>query len=131
MIFLDTSAIYAWADKADPNHEIAIDRLQEIMNRNEDLLTHNYIVLESVALLQSRLGQSAATSFLRDTAVFTVEWVDRDLHDSGIREFEKSGKRRVSLVDHISFLVMKRRNIRAAFAFDSDFKTAGFQLFEP
>ena len=131
MIFLDTSAIYAWADKADPNHEIAIDRLQEIMNRQEDLLTHNYVVLESVALLQSRLGQSAATKFLKDTAAFAVDWVDRDLHTSGLREFEKSGKRRVSLVDHISFLVMKRRNVRVAFAFDSDFKTAGFQLFEP
>jgi predicted nucleic acid-binding protein len=55
--------------------------------------------------------------------------VDKDLHASGIREFKKSRNRRISLVDHISFLVMKRRDITAAFAFDPDFKTQGFELF--
>ena len=32
-------------------------------------------------------------------------------------------------VDHISFLVMRRRNVRVVFAFDSDFDAKGFELF--
>src|SRR5262249_40510768 len=31
VIFLDTSAIYAWADAADPNHSLAVRHLQVIL----------------------------------------------------------------------------------------------------
>jgi predicted nucleic acid-binding protein len=130
MIFLDTSAIYALADSRDPNHRVAIGQLQEILNHGEELLTHNYVLLESVSLLQARLGLPTAAKFAKESAAFVIEWVDKDLHASGIRELEKSGKRRCSLVDHISFLVMKRRKVTTAFVFDSDFKAEGFQLFE-
>ena len=129
MIFLDTSAIYAWADANDSNHRAAVRRLQAILEGGDALLTHNYVVLESVSLLQARLGIKAATKLAKDSAAFVIEWVDEDLHADGIRELEQSGKRRLSLVDHISFLVMKRRQVTTAFAFDPDFEAAGFQLF--
>ena len=56
------------------------------------------------------------------------ELVSRSLE--GIAEFAKSGKRRISLVDQISFLVMQRRNLDTAFAFDIHFKVQGFHLFD-
>lgn len=130
MIFLDTSAIYAWADTADPNHGTAIRRLEAILESGEELLTHNYVLVEAIALLQARLSLGAATKLARDSAAFAIEWVDADLHASGVGELERSKKRHVSLVDHISFLVMKRRRIATAFAFDPDFTVAGFQLFD-
>ena len=130
MIFLDTSAIYAWADRSDPNHADAIETLQAILSSGEELLTHNYVLLEAVSLLQARLGLAVAEKFARDSTAFNVEWVDADLHASGLRAMAKSGKRHISLVDHVSFLVMKRRAITTAFAFDTDFKSAGFRLFE-
>ncbi|MBI2218169.1 MAG: PIN domain-containing protein [Candidatus Rokubacteria bacterium] len=130
MIFLDTSAIYAWADAADPNHHTAVRRLQGVLDNGEELLTHNYVLVESIALLQTRLGLAAATKLARDSTAFVVEWVDDDLHASGIRELERSKRRHVSLVDHISFLVMRRRHVTTAFAFDADFTSAGFRLLE-
>ena len=130
MIFLDTSAIYAWADMADPNHDAAVRRLEVILERGEELLTHNYVLVESTALLQARLGVAASVKLARDSATFVIDWVDDDLHASGIRELERSRRRHVSLVDHISFLVMRRRRLARAFAFDPDFVSAGFQIFE-
>ena len=130
MIFLDTSAIYAWADSADPNHETAVRRLQAVLNSREPLLTHNYVLVECLALLQARLGIAAATKLAKDSALFVTEWVDEDLHTAGIRELEQSKTRHVSLVDHISFLVMKRRDVTTAFAFDPDFASAGFRLLD-
>lgn len=130
MIFLDTSAIYAWADTADPNHRTAVQRLQAILENGDALLTHNYVLVESMALLQARLGLAAASKLASDSAAFAIEWVDDDLHADGIRELNQAKKRRVSLVDHISFLVMKRRQVTTAFAFDPDFESAGFTLFE-
>jgi predicted nucleic acid-binding protein len=130
VIFLDTSAIYAWADAADPNHRAAVRRLQAILEEGEPLLTHNYVLVESLALLQARLGLAAATKLAKDSAAFVIEWVDEELHASGIQELERSRKRRVSLVDHISFLVMARRNVATAFAFDPDFASVGFRLIQ-
>jgi predicted nucleic acid-binding protein len=129
MIFLDTSAVYAWADSADPNHSVAVRRLQAILEAEEDLLTHNYVLIESMALLQARLGMTAAIKLAKDATAFSVEWVDEELHAQAVRELERSKKRRLSLVDHVSFLVMKRHRIAEAFTFDSDFSTAGFRLF--
>lgn len=130
MIFLDTSAIYAWADSADPNHAESVRRLQALLDRGEDLLTHNYVLVESMALLQARLGLRAAIKLGRDASMFIVDWVDDDLHAAGIGRLERSGRRHLSLVDHISFLVMTRRQVVTAFAFDPDFVSAGFTLFE-
>jgi predicted nucleic acid-binding protein len=130
VIFLDTSAIYAWADTADPNHHTAIARLQAILDSGEDLLTHNYVLVESMALLQARLGVGVAAKLARDSEAFVIELVDGPLHASGVRELEGSKRRHLSLVDQVSFLVMKRRQVVVAFAFDSDFTAAGFRLFE-
>jgi predicted nucleic acid-binding protein len=128
MTFVDTSAIYAWADAGDPNHERAVRRLQALLDAGETLLTHNYVLVEALALLQARLGLAAAVKLARDSSQFVVEWVDDDLHATGLAELMRSKKRHVSLVDHISFLVMTRRGVTTAFAFDPDFTSAGFRL---
>jgi predicted nucleic acid-binding protein len=39
-----------------------------------------------------------------------------------------AGRRKVSLVDWTSFLVMRRRGISTAFALDSDFAAEGFEV---
>lgn len=130
MIFVDTSAIYAWADAADTHHRSAVRRLQAILDSGDQLLTHNYVLVEALSLLQARLGLAAAVKLAKDSSAFVIDWVDDDLHAAGIRELERSRKRGVSLVDQISFLVMRRRQTETAFAFDSDFVSAGFQLFE-
>jgi predicted nucleic acid-binding protein len=129
VIFLDTSAVYAWADVADPNHRAAIRHLQSILASGEELLTTNYVLVESMALLQARLGVAAAVRLAKDSTTFVIEWVDDDLHAAGVRELERSRDRRVSLVDHVSFLVMRGRRVARAFAFDRDFTSAGFRLF--
>lgn len=130
MTFVDTSAIYAWADTADRNHEIAVRRLHQLLDVGEPLLTHNYVLVEATALLQARLGLSAAAKLAADTAAFVIEWVDDDLHAAAMEALIRSKKRHVSLVDHVSFIVMKRRQVTAAFAFDSDFAAAGFTLLQ-
>jgi predicted nucleic acid-binding protein len=126
---LDTSAIYAWADTADANHHAAVRRLQAILESGQELLTHNYVLVESMALLQARLGRIAAMKLAKDSTAFAIEWVDQDLHALGIGELERSKARHVSLVDHISFLVMRRRQLAVAFAFDAGFTSAGFAIF--
>lgn len=100
------------------------------MTDGEPLVTHNYVLLECLTLIQARLGLDPALKFAKDSVAFEIEWVDAHLHQTGIRELKATAKRQLSLVDQISFLVMARRQITTAFAFDPHFKAAGFRLYE-
>ncbi|MBI3013875.1 MAG: PIN domain-containing protein [Candidatus Tectomicrobia bacterium] len=129
MIFLDTSAIYAMADRADPRQEHAKERFQALLDSSEGILTHNYVIVGAMALIQSRLGLAAALKLAHDCRVFDIEWVDEATHEEAVRRLARLGKRRVSLVDQVSFLAMRRRGIQTVLAFDPDFEKEGFQLF--
>ncbi len=128
MIFLDTSAVYALADRGDARHELARQLLDALLTQGETLVTHNYVLVESLALLQHRLGAAPAAKFARSVSGFGVLWVDQTLHAEAIRRWIRSSNRRVSFVDEVSFLVMKSRGIQVAFAFDRDFEDRGFRL---
>lgn len=127
MIFLDTSAIYALASADDPNHGPAIRIFTALLERGETVVTHNYVLIEAFALLQTRLGMRPTLAFERDSHHFEIEWIDAETHEAAVARWA-SGKRNLSFVDQVSFLVMQRRRIDLAFAFDNDFKKAGFGL---
>jgi predicted nucleic acid-binding protein len=129
VIFLDTSAIYALADKTDPNHLTAYSKFQDALKSGEVFVLHNYILLESAALLQARLGLPSAVLFLKDAKSFEVEWVDSDLQEEAEKELERIGKRGISLVDCTSFLVMRRKGVQKVLAFDPDFQDQGFSFY--
>ncbi len=126
MIFLDTSAAYAAIDAADPNHREAAERLQAALQQRIPVLTHNYVVLESTALIQRRLGLHAALSFLKDTRILKIHWVTQNEHNEAVQLLERRGKRNLSLVDCMSFVVMKQYGITTALVYDSDFQAEGF-----
>jgi len=117
------------ADKADPNHLSACEKFDRALNFSEGFLLHNYILIESAALMQARLGLQAALLFLNDAKAFQIEWVDSALHHEAMKELERIGKRGISFVDCTSFLVMKRRRIQKALAFDPDFHDQGFSMY--
>lgn len=121
--------MYALANRRDAHHAAANERFQALLAAGERILTHNYVILESLALLHRRLGLSAAVELARSTDAFEVEWVNKTIHDEAVRRLGTSG-RDVSLVDHVSFLVMRQRQIATAFAFDRHFVEEGFHLYE-
>ena len=129
MILLDTSAIYALADKSDPNHAAAYKKFDLASKSGETFLVYNYVLVESAALLQTRLGLPSALLFLEDAQAFEVEWVDLELHQEAVKELKKIGKRGISLVDCTSFIVMRGRDVKKAFAFDPDFHDQGFMMY--
>jgi predicted nucleic acid-binding protein len=128
MIFVDTSGLFAFLDESDRHHPLARAGLSEWLAGSVELVTHNYVVAETAALTQRRLGAGAAADFLQDlAALFTVIWVGRDLHEAAEASFVAAPNRSVSLVDRVSFQVMRRLGIDRAFTFDADFRTAGFR----
>ena len=129
MIFVDTSAVFALASARDLKHYAARRQFDALLRTRRRLLTHNYVLSESMALLRGRLGWEAALAFASEARAFEVEWVDESLHDTAVAAL-RTAPRTVSLVDQMSFLVMRRRGIDEAFAFDRHFSAAGFRLYD-
>ncbi len=102
--------------------------MDKVLQAGERFLTHNYVLVESLALLQHRLGTSAAVKLGQSASGFEIVWVDKALHEEAARRLARAGRRRVSFVDHVNFLVMKSRGIEKALAFDPDFSSEGFSL---
>ncbi len=65
-VFVDTSAFLAVIDRDDRFHPKAREAWEKWLSGNVCLLTSNYIVLETTALFQSRMGLAAATLFHQD-----------------------------------------------------------------
>ena len=88
--------------------------------------------METLALVQRRLGAEAAGAITDQLLpVLEVDWVDRDLHRlaaTAATAAIATGTRRASLVDWISFGLMRSRGIVRAFALDRDFVAQGFDV---
>jgi predicted nucleic acid-binding protein len=126
-VFVDTSAIYALLDRSDANHAAAAAVLPEL--RDRDPVTHSYVVVESVALTQARLGVDAVRRLLDDLLpVFELRFVGRELHSAAVAALLAAGSREVSFVDRVSFELMRGAGITEAFAFDRHFEEEGFTL---
>jgi uncharacterized protein len=128
-IFIDTSAFYALLDRDDENHSKAKKAWPEIVDAAETLVTSNYVLVETTALLQSRLGLEAVRGFQEDLVpLLYVEFVTLDLHRLAVTALLSASRRALSLVDCATFEVMRSLGIKTAFTFDSHFKEQGFRL---
>jgi predicted nucleic acid-binding protein len=122
--FVDTSALYALLDRDDANHPAAAAWFEAA---DDDLLTHNYVVVESAALVDRRLGIVAARALLEDVVpAMSLVFVDESLHRAASSAYLAARRRGPSIVNRVSFELMRHRQITEAFAFDRDFRTAGF-----
>jgi predicted nucleic acid-binding protein len=129
-LLFDTSAIYALADRNDPNHGIAVERLGRLQSQGDRLFLHSYLLAEATALLQRRLGLEVSLRFLADASSMRVHWVTARDHREAVALLAARGKRELSLVDCMSFVLMRRYGIAVAFAFDDDFPREGFRLLD-
>ncbi|OGV73264.1 MAG: twitching motility protein PilT [Lentisphaerae bacterium RIFOXYB12_FULL_65_16] len=125
--FVDTSAVYALLDADDVNHLPAKGEWRVLLERDETLATTNYVLVETLALLQHRLGLVAVRTFQDDILpLLTVEWVDPAMHSAGTSALLAAQRRGLSLVDCVSFESMRRLGVRDVFAFDTHFGEQGF-----
>lgn len=126
--FADTSALYAILDADDAAHEPAGRFWRHAVESGAPLVTTNYVLVETQALLQRRLGLEAARVFAVDMMpIIEVHWVDENLHANGLTALLTANRRDLSLVDCVSFQLMRLLGVMQAFAFDSDFTTQGFE----
>jgi len=112
--------------ESDKFNRQAVEMIGAASTQGEQLLVHSYMLVESAALLQRRLGSEASLLFLSTAASFETVWVDGELHTEALRFLSRKGTSAVSLVDAVSFLIMRSHGITNYIGFDKHFLAAGF-----
>jgi len=128
-VFVDTSAVFALADVAEAHNADAAAAWQYLISAGALLVTTSYVVVETCALLQRRLGLRAARMF--DAKIYPrlrVEWTDAQYHEPAMRILLALNREKLSLVDCVSFVVMRRLGITSVFCFDDHFREQGFDV---
>jgi predicted nucleic acid-binding protein len=125
-VFVDTSRFYAVLERDDSNHS----RARAIWERflpESNLVTNNYVLVETTALVQRRLGMAALRAFVNDILpVVHIEWISEQSHRAALEAVLASARRNLSLVDCVSFQTMRECGLDSAFCFDAHFHQQGF-----
>jgi len=127
-VYVDTSAFLAVLDADDKNHEQAKKVWKELLTSEVSLICSSYVLVETYALVQNRLGIEATRVFHEDIYhLLQIEWVEKSLHMYGINSVLIANRRSLSLVDCVSFVIMRKMGIKKVFTFDTHFVEQGFE----
>ena len=125
MIFVDTSAWFAYAVPNDSNHSRARkwDEVNEL-----PFVTTDYVIDELLTLMKARDEYQRSISLgqqLFEGDLARIEWVTKhDVHQALII-FSRFRDKGWSFTDCTSRVVMERLGIATAFAFDDHFRQFG------
>jgi predicted nucleic acid-binding protein len=128
-VFVDTSALLALVVGSDQAHAQAREEFGRLRAERASLLTSSYVLVETYALLQSRIGIGAVRVFREAFApLLEVLWVDEVVHEQALDDLLVRDARKLSLVDACSFALMRANRVDRAFAFDAHFRDEGYTL---
>jgi len=106
-VFVDTAGFYAVLDSDDVHHPAASEEWASLLTSDEPLVTSNYVVVESSALVQRRMGMAALRALMEEALpAIQVEWVSEADHWTGLEALLTADRRGLSLVDCTSFQIM-------------------------
>lgn len=126
MIFVDTSFFVALLDPRDGNHARAVKALSVLREQRlgDALLTTNNVVLETITVARYEVGHALAVragQLLYGEKLARLHRTNADEEAAAFEYLKKYRDKEYSAVDCLSFVVMEKRGITEALAFDSDF----------
>lgn len=128
-VLIDTSAFYALLTADDRFHHQASVVYQGLINGGRELWTTSYTLVETVALLHSRLGFEVVSEFsewLRRAHVH-VFWIDGLVHAEAWNQYTASRGRGMSFVDWTTAAVSGEMGA-PVFTFDRGFANQGVSV---
>jgi uncharacterized protein len=129
-IFVDTSGLYALADRRDALSAMAREHIASRIASGSRLVITDYVLDEACTLAKARAGARAALRLLElvEASVgFRMEWVGPDRFEAAKVYFRKHADHGYSFTDCTSFVVMSELRLRDALTSDHHFAEAGFR----
>lgn len=127
-VFIDTSAFLAYLNRADRYNASAVSMWQALLHDEERILCNNYVLVETIALLQQRFGLDAVRT-LQDNILPLVatSWLDESDHRQAVTTLLTANRRQLSLVDCSTIVTLRALGIKRVFTFDAHFDDYGFE----
>jgi len=128
-IFADTSGLFALLVKNDYMYVRARENFIYFAENNIQLITSSFVLVETTALLQRRIGLAPVHDFnSKILPLMDIVWVNDKWYEKATRRLLTQNKKEISLVDCLSFEIMDALQIDCAFAFDRHFEENGFTI---
>jgi len=128
-VFVDTSGLFALLVQNDHMHIRARENFSYFAEQNAQLVTSSFVLVETIALLQRRIGLAPVHGFnAKILPLLDVIWVNDKWYTCAMQRLFAQNNRNVSLVDCLSFEIMDSLEIKYAFAFDRHFEENGFTI---
>jgi predicted nucleic acid-binding protein len=126
-IFVDTSGLLALLDRADPRHRQASYVFASF--EDDALVTHGYVVAESLAVARRRFGVEGVSTLIDDLLpAIDLLAISPDEHWTAVAHYRASLPTGSSFVDQLSFQIIRRDAIEVVFTLDPDFAESGAHL---
>ena len=129
IVFIDTGSWVAIADRNDQYSKEASQLYTDLILKREQLITSDFVLVETFNLLTQTIGNKATISFgnklkailfLKVAPVTSIDW------EKAWKILEKYSDKNFSFTDCTSFALMERLKIKTAFTFDAHFTQYGF-----
>jgi hypothetical protein len=119
---VDSSAVLALLDAADPRHQQAVETAEGLAAGRAVLVQTNYLWAETHALLLARRGRAAARAWLLSRAL-PIAAATASEEARAVEIVRRYREQDFSLCDAISFAFVEQRGLAGAFAFDRHFRS--------
>ncbi len=126
-LFFDTSAIYAFINREDPDHIKVKSFLGSFKGK---VFITNYIFNETINLVNARLGHEKAVTageILLKSPQVEKTWFTPNDEKQAWELFISRKDKAYSFTDCSSFIVMRRLKIKKCLTLDSHFRQEGFE----
>lgn len=128
-LFIDTGPLLALALAGDDRHADAVLFTQQ--HPSVSFVLTSLVLAELATRVRARASAERAAEAgrrLLDSRRHEILFVDERLVRAGLTRLERYGDKRLSLTDAVSFEIMDRFGIPAAFTFDHDFRDCGYRM---
>jgi predicted nucleic acid-binding protein len=129
-VFVDSSGLYALADRRDSSHARAEECVGRLLGSGVGMILTDYILDEACTLAKARAGGDAALRLLdivERSQAFQMSWVGVERFAAAKAFFRRHADHGYSFTDCTSFVLMQEMRIRDALTTDRHFVEAGFR----
>jgi predicted nucleic acid-binding protein len=129
-LLADTGALLALFNPRDEFHQQAKKFVRQAAQTR--FVVTELIVSETVTRLRARTNAARAADVgtaLLTSRRYEVLFIDPALFEAGLADLRRFSDKRLSLVDAVSFAVIRALALDGSFTFDRDFRDCGFRVY--
>ena len=130
-LLVDTAGWLACADGADPAHSRCCAARDQALEAGQTLVTTDFVVDETLAILRLRLGLKAAETWwqqVEQSRRLRWERIDSDRFEKARQMFFRYRDKDFSFTDCTNFVVMRDIRVTHVLTTDRHFRQMGFQV---